>query len=420
MENISKNPNLINDNEVLDIAMEIGLNLLKYGAEITRVEETINIICKAYGADTVDCFAIPSLIITTIERDSKTYTSKIKRNYKVTNNLFKIEEYNQLSRDIFANKPPIEEVRARIKEIREKRIYHPIITILGAMLAAGGCTMFFGGNILDIISSAIVGMCVQSLSFIRLLGKHKVIFTFLASIIGGFISYLLYKIGLASHLAYVMIGGVMILIPGIYICTSLKDIIYGDVISGTIRLVQAAATSIAIAIGFSFWSAIFKIDLVFTNTNPWWMLLIGSAVASVGFGIIFNVKPNKLLFVFIGGAIVYLIYKVTLDNINYFDNDFIPVLLAVAVGSLYAEIFARIIKAPAITIMLPSIIILVPGATLFFTMHNLIYFNPAYSQYLINTVLSSLAIALGIIISQIAPIVFRQVKKILIKKKKAS
>ena len=68
--------------EILDVAMEIGVNLLQCGAEIRRVEETITYICKAYGASEVDVFAIPSLILATIVVDGESYTTKIKRNIK--------------------------------------------------------------------------------------------------------------------------------------------------------------------------------------------------------------------------------------------------------------------------------------------------------------------------------------------------
>ena len=75
--------------EILDVAMEIGVNLLQCGAEIRRVEETITYICKAYGASSVDVFAIPSLIISTIEVEGETYTTKVKRNLDISIDLFR-------------------------------------------------------------------------------------------------------------------------------------------------------------------------------------------------------------------------------------------------------------------------------------------------------------------------------------------
>ena len=51
---------------LLCLAMDIGEGMLKCGAEIHRVEDTIERVCKAYGAVHVEIFAIPSVIISAI------------------------------------------------------------------------------------------------------------------------------------------------------------------------------------------------------------------------------------------------------------------------------------------------------------------------------------------------------------------
>ena len=44
------------EREVLEAAMEAGHILLENGAEIFRVEETIDRICRHYGVDFADAF----------------------------------------------------------------------------------------------------------------------------------------------------------------------------------------------------------------------------------------------------------------------------------------------------------------------------------------------------------------------------
>ena len=141
--------------EILDVSMEIGVNLLACGAEIRRVEETITYICKAYGASAVDVFAIPSLILATIEVDGESYTTKIKRNLDVTTDLFRLEKYNKLSRKICEDKPSLKEVKEEVKRIKELKDYNTILLYLGAVLTAGGFSVFFGGTIRDGISAGI-------------------------------------------------------------------------------------------------------------------------------------------------------------------------------------------------------------------------------------------------------------------------
>ena len=47
---------------VLAIALDVGAELLRAGGEIHRVEDTVTRICRAYGAEAVEVFAITSLI----------------------------------------------------------------------------------------------------------------------------------------------------------------------------------------------------------------------------------------------------------------------------------------------------------------------------------------------------------------------
>ena len=51
------------DKKLLQLVSDIGFDMLSYGGEIYRVEETVKRICFAYGIEIVDVFAIPSTII---------------------------------------------------------------------------------------------------------------------------------------------------------------------------------------------------------------------------------------------------------------------------------------------------------------------------------------------------------------------
>ena len=51
---------------VLCTALDIGEHLLKNGAEVSRVEDTIERICFAYGAARVEAFAITTLIVASV------------------------------------------------------------------------------------------------------------------------------------------------------------------------------------------------------------------------------------------------------------------------------------------------------------------------------------------------------------------
>ena len=65
--------------EILSISLDVGERMLKCGAEVSRVEKTITIICESYGVKYREVFAMNSLIVATLrdENDSVTESRRI-------------------------------------------------------------------------------------------------------------------------------------------------------------------------------------------------------------------------------------------------------------------------------------------------------------------------------------------------------
>lgn len=72
---MNKEKNNENPAYVVECALDMGEAMLRTGAEILRVEDTIMRICTAYGGGIVDVFTILSLIILSwTTEEGKTYT----------------------------------------------------------------------------------------------------------------------------------------------------------------------------------------------------------------------------------------------------------------------------------------------------------------------------------------------------------
>ena len=397
--------------QILDVAMEIGVNLLRCGAEIRRVEETITYISKAYGASEVEVFAIPSLIIATIVVDGETYTTKIKRNLDVNTDLFRLEKYNKLSRKICREKTPLQEVKEEINKIQKLKDYNIILLYLGAILSAGGFAVFFGGTIFDGIAAGLVA--IPMFAFLRLQKKtfNQFVHTLICALIGGFFSVVACWTGLADNLSYVMSGAIMLIIPGLAIGTSIRDVMSNDVLSGSIRLFQALVSSMTIAAGFSAFAQLYNGNVTMNSNPAWYVVLIASLVSTLGFAIMFNNKYKQLPIVSVCGVVAcagYLFSYLITNNI------FISVTIGSIIATLIAEVLARTLKSPTTVFLIPAIIPFVPGATLFFMMYNLINGNmKEFQTKLSELLLASLGIAVGIILASVfAQIVIKIYKKL--------
>lgn len=120
-----------------------------------------------------------------------------------------------------------------------------------------------------------------------------------------------------------------------------------------------------------------------------------SFIATLGFGIIFNIKGKKLFFAALGGAISWFFYSLSLEfKLSNISSLFISSL----VFSTYCEIFARILKTPVTTLVICALIPLVPGGGMYYTMLEVITGDINKALELgINTIANAGTLALGVI-----------------------
>ena len=110
--------------------------------------------------------------------------------------------------------------------------------------------VFFGGGAIDMVVSGVIGFVLYY--FIYLLEKLRIngiVRTILSSMVLSTIAILGNKIGIVENQQSVITGTLMLLVPGIAITNSLRDIIGGDFISGLSRMIEAILIAASIAIG---------------------------------------------------------------------------------------------------------------------------------------------------------------------------
>ena len=129
-------------------------------------------------------------------------------------------------------------------------------------------------------------------------------------------------------------------------------------------------------------------------TPPLLQVLMGLA-GSFGFSVLFNVRGTKLIFASLGGAFSWGLYLLAEP---VFPSEMFRYFLSSAFVAIYAEILARILKTPATTFLIPSIIPHVPGGALYYTMRYALNRQwAACLSHAVYTISLALGLALGII-----------------------
>ena len=123
--------------------------------------------------------------------------------------------------------------------------------------------------------------------------------------------------------------------------------------------------------------------------------IVMALFGSFGFSVLFNVRGKKLLLAALGGGLSWTLYlllepAIPSEFTRYFFSSFF-------VG-VYAEILARVLKTPATTFLIPSIIPHIPGGALYHTMRYALQrqWSMCFAQAF-YTVKLALGLSLGIV-----------------------
>jgi len=239
--------------DMLSRVLTIGEELLCSGAEISRVEDTISRICHAYGAERTEVLAITSSIVVTMYASPYGSVTQTRRIHESAYDLYRLELLNQLSRDICKNPPQeLSVIDERLDEIAHAK-HHSFWQLVGFYaVIAGPFTLLFGGTWQDAVAASIIGVALKPLQLLLTrIQANAFLKAVICSIFGGVAAGLFVRSGFAQNVDLIAIGDIMILIPGIALTNSLRDMFSGDTISGLLRFSEAVLLAVTIAFGFA-------------------------------------------------------------------------------------------------------------------------------------------------------------------------
>ncbi len=403
---------------LLCTALDVGEHILICGGDIHRVEDTITRICTAFGAEHTEAFAITSVIVASVRMPGGAYSHQMRRVYGSSNNMAELEALNSISRRLCAHEITLDEAQQAVKKARKERPYPWCVYCLGAVLAAGGFAVFFGGTVMDGVAAALVGILITLLDRLLPTSLNQMAHMVFNSVAAGMCAVLLVFFGVGSNIDKVMIGAIMLLIPGVAIGTSMQDLLGGELISGSIRFIQAVLLAAMIAFGFTLSLYAFR-QLIAPDSAAGaadsLVVLLTSAVGTMGFALIFSTNLRHIPFAVLGGVVSCLVYLVCYEKLGA--NLFIANMCGALAGAWYAYGCARFRRAPRNIFTLACMIPLVPGGSLYYTMSNLISQNMQQAgAYAESTLLVALGIAAGMVLASVMTDFLRRVRTALMKK----
>ena len=378
------------DEEVLDLALMAGHILLENGAEIYRVEETIDRICGYYGVNSENAFVLSNGIFLTAGSARESFFAKVQHIPVSGTHLNKVAAVNQLSREIVEGKHTIQDAYRILEEIRTMPGKKRWMQTLASGVGSAAFCIFFGGTFGDSLAAFAAGICLY-LYVLWLSVPH--LSKSVGNIGGGalvtVVCCLLYLMGVGENLNFMMIGTIMPLVPGVAFTNSIRDVADGDYISGSVRMLDALLVFFCIAIGVGIGFSLISLVPGSGTLQEMGQLAEGSGsgamggiemfgqlakeilsavVGTVSFSVLFGVPREYYPYCgFIGGAgwLVYCLAELFLPGSG-------PCFVATAVVILLSRTAAVVKRCPVTIFLIAGIFPLVPGAGVYWTVYHIV------------------------------------------------
>lgn len=237
----------------LELSFRMGEVLLENGAEISRVQETMERVAGAYRVDSFQVYVLTNAIFATGTEKGVERAAKLKHVPSTSTHLGRICAVNQLSREIAQGYHSVGEAFHQLDGIRAMP-YSPLpLAVLACAVGSAAFSYLFGGSWFDAAVAFFCGVALELyLAFAGRRKMSKFLTNLSASALVTLCGGALFLLGLGDNMDKIIIGSIIRLVPGVALTTSIRDFFHGDYLSGAIRMLDAFLVGGCIAVGVGF------------------------------------------------------------------------------------------------------------------------------------------------------------------------
>lgn len=233
------------DTQKIRLICQAAQLVLENGGETYRVEETAMRMASGLGLEDVNVVAFPTSVFVSVEG-----LSRVRRVTHRGTNTSRLARVNDVSRRVEHGLISADEAEAELHAIAADPGLHQLVLIAAYGVSAASFSLVFGGGLGTLIVALFIGMAVQA---IQPLFSRMSMGTLLFDFSGGFLAAALAQLASLAvpygDVNAAIVGGIMPLLTGLLMTTAVRDTMYGDLISGIARAVEALLLAACIALG---------------------------------------------------------------------------------------------------------------------------------------------------------------------------
>lgn len=258
METIQKDEKLLMDTVVL-----AGKIMLSSGAEVYRVEETMNYMLKKSSYQTAEPVVFATGLFVSLDDPDKEAITVVRRIPGRGTNVNRVTLVNDISRRFCSSSITLEDAYHELKKVENSMQYPNWMKALGIVGISASFTAIFGGTPYDFIPTAMCGAVLALTDwFEKKIRLNDFCINALGAFMVAFFAHVIERFLIPGCNTDVMIiSPIMTLVPGVCFTTACRDILNGDYGAGSARMLEAIVTALAVAAGVG--SGLVLFDMIF-------------------------------------------------------------------------------------------------------------------------------------------------------------
>lgn len=236
---------------LVEYALNLACQMMECGAEAWRADNTMSRIFRAYGLEVLDVHTMATQTAATVKLpDGSHYTStRMIQPEKTGTDLRRLEGINAVARRICETPPEVEDLPV-LMSAAGPRWSWPVFG--GYLLGAGAFAVFFGGGVGDGLAAALIAGAVYLMEQFRSYHRqNRIIYTLAACFFSGLLARALAALLPGLQLDKIVIGDIMLFIPGLSLVNGVRELFYADILTGVYRVIEAILGAGAIALGYA-------------------------------------------------------------------------------------------------------------------------------------------------------------------------
>ena len=335
----------------------------RYGGHSHDIDKTLLRVIRSLGLNGEILATPSSQIIAIWQNHTEHQTIHIATTQTPVYDMARLERVGDLIGEVEAGRTCPADGIIRLKEIGQSPpLYGTPLKALAFFLAGAGFGALMGISWLEILIGGLLGIIAFGVEiWVSRISKLEHAREVVISILVAFLAALIAAVMPGIHPVAVTVCALTIYIPGFGLTIAPREIILGETLSGIIYFMNALVVCIKLLIGAFLGIGIVYYFLPPAATGPLagvapiviWAFIPFLLVSN---SILFGVSPSRLWLVVLCGLIVWAGVRAG-DTFGFWQGSFFGAIIL----TVYASIAAIRFKIPLSIVLLPVVLMLVPG-----------------------------------------------------------